>query len=252
MHRNMAAAADDGSMWIAELTFTHGPILLHSDETDGLRLITMITATKADGSIFWKSPFYRSTGKNSSHPGLWFPFAGFSKKRLLSGAVVMNYFSKMVGLPNDWPKEDAINTKGWPPSKVLDFIGRMPTRSFLLASNFMEAFGQDPANVSANLRMLFGNAETKMVDSIIKERCLANTNFSIHNELYETLAPSTSKEINAMIGTDLFFNPYLEDKLNLAKNNLPNYHNVMNRVYKSQTLRKGRRSRKTRRNRSKN
>lgn len=228
-------AADDGSMWISELTFEHGPILSHDDKTDGLRLITVITAKKGDGSLYWKTPFYRSTGFNSSFPGLWFPFAGFSNKVRPGKNTIKNYFSKSLGLPSGWPAEDVLVGKGLLHERVRNIIDRIMTRSFILASNFMEAFGENQRNKELNVRTLLNSLDSKQVDAFIRTTLMENMNFKAHEALYESLAPSSSLEINKMIGANLYFNPYLDDKLNLsAINNLPNYEtNVVVRVAKT-------------------
>lgn len=226
---------DDGSMWISELTFEHGSILAHEDKTDGLRLITMITAKKGDGTVYWKTPFYRSTGFNSSFPGLWFPFAGFSNKTRPGKNTITNYFSKSLGLPSGWPIEDVLVGKGLVHERVRNIIDRIMTRSFLLASNSMEAFGENPGNKALNIRTLMNSIEQKAVDGFIRTTLNDNTNFKAYEAMYETLPHSSSQEINKMIGTDLYFNPYLEDKLNLSASNvLPNYEsNVLGRIAKT-------------------
>jgi hypothetical protein len=238
-------AADDGSMWIADLVFEHGPFYTYDDESDGIRIITIITAKHPDGSVFWSTPFYKSTGMNSKFPGLWFPFAGFSNKQRPGKSTIEGYLSKELGVPSAWPDSDMLVfvTDKIPPERAQDLVKRIMTRSFLLASNFMEAFGDSERNKALNMRNLFPPfipiIQPKQIDVEIKRRLNDNKTYNTYDETFistipESFSSLSALELNKIIGPHVYFNPYIDPKLNLSMyvDALPNYNTNVKRFAK--------------------
>jgi hypothetical protein len=241
-------AAD--SSWIAELTFkVHEPTLLH-ESSEGKRLIKKVTAYR-DGVEFWTQVFYRSTGRNSTYPDIWFPFLGISTKDGRS------YYSKDISTPLTWPDEDKLKTKG--PEFGLfrqapvDLAQRFVTRSFLLGSNAISALydEEDKRRFVMNNILFVWEIHPEHVDVIIKDIIIKNTLYKDFKEEY-SLKASSEMEINKFIAKDIYINYGKDKKINLSTmNDLPDYWSLSSlfggRRARKQTRRRRVAQRRTRR-----
>jgi len=237
--------AEDSS-WIGRLTFkVHDEILKHKSY-EGDRLIKKVTAYREDGSEYWTQVFYRSTGSNSSFPGVWFPFLGIGSNGGRS------YFAKELPLPLSWPEEDKLKLKrtteaGGVLAKTRELESRFLARSFLLGANAISALHPNEVYRKDYMEHMFHSGlNPEKVDARLAEIIILNNEFNDFEEEYKNTMPSSDKEINTFIGKDIYINYDGELSVNLsAFNGLPNFPKNFRGGRRSST-RKSRRSSSTR------
>jgi hypothetical protein len=88
------------------------------------RDVVMVKAKFSDGTVFWKQPFYKSSGTSSGVQGIWFPFL----------AITQDAYVKGVAVPPEWPNLDKLYTPGGMSREKISPKLRILAYSFLIAS----------------------------------------------------------------------------------------------------------------------
>jgi hypothetical protein len=162
----------------------------------------MLKARFADGSLFWRQPFYRSSGTASGFPGMWFPFLALRSDAIVKGDAV----------PSDWLENDRLYSAGELARDQNSPKRRILAYSFLVASN---ALNPIPDGFIRALRRELRFPE--LLDTVNINVLEGVERLDLEPAYKDRREGATNSEINAWIGTDIYLNYKREGHLITAE-----------------------------------
>ena len=185
------------------------------------RNVVMVEAKFSDDTVFWRQPFYRSSGTSSGYAGMWFPFLAITQDAYVKGEPV----------PAEWPNLDKLHVPRGMSYGTKSLKLRILAYSFLVASYNLLVPVEDKKRIryiypkeqiEKFINALRGEITDKgLFDTIIKwlydqTPTLTSTLTLSDDSLKAKIVPDekslvdlTGKdydEINEWIGTDIYLN----------------------------------------------
>jgi hypothetical protein len=220
--------------WLKSLTFSiadKDPPMFEITTEEGkkrevvTREVVMVEAKFSDDTVFWRQPFYRSSGTSSRQENTWFPFLGINETAFVKGDAV----------PGDWPSNDrlyAANQLGFDENSLKR---RSVAYSFLVASNNLQKIDTTlidrlsrEVNNKILLEQVVKNVLTERVELDIDTPRKKIEKIRIKSSTADADADADADAqyatINNWIGTDIYINyGRTDDKITAAERADPGY-----------------------------
>lgn len=163
----------------------------------------MVEARFANDSLFWRQPFYKSSGTASGFSGTWFPFLALRPDAIVKGDAV----------PSDWLENDRLYSAGEIARDQNSPKRRILAYSFLVASNALNPIPNGFIRALGN-ELRFPELLDK-VNRAVLQKDLERLDLEAASR--DRKEGATNSEINAWIGTDIYLNYKREGHLITAE-----------------------------------